>query len=58
MTEPIPLTEDHTVEVFDAQVPVRLLRVSGRPFYDALRSKLGWRGRPTYREEDPVEQAE
>jgi len=56
--EPIPLTPNHSVEVFDAHVPVRLLRVSGRPFYDALRSKLGWRGRPVYREEDPVEQAD
>ncbi len=56
--EPYPLTADHVVEVFDAHVPVRLLRVSGRPFYDALRSKLGWRGRPSYREEDPVEHAD
>jgi len=46
---------DHTIEVVDAGAPVRLLRVLGSPFYDALRTKLGWRGRPDYRIDAAVE---
>ncbi len=54
---PITLADDHTVEVVDAKAPVRLLRVLGRPFYDALRTKLGWRGRLAYRSEQPPDPA-
>jgi len=39
--------------VWGGAAVLRLLRVSGRPFYDALRTKLGWRGRPDYRTEPP-----
>ena len=34
----------------EAQV-LALVRVFGGPFYEALRTKLGWRGRPDYRVE-------
>ena len=46
---PAALDETHQLEVADAHAPVQLVRASGRPFYDALRAKLGWRGRPDYR---------
>ena len=39
---------EDVVEVTDAKAPVTLVHASGRSFYDALRSKLGWRGRPAY----------
>ncbi len=48
-TTAVAVARGQVVEVSDAQAPVQLLRVSRRPFYDALREKLGWRGRPTYR---------
>lgn len=47
----VEMDVDQTIQVVDADAPVRLLRLSGRPFYDALREKLGWRGRPDYRVE-------
>lgn len=50
-TPALRLGPDDRVVVQGADAPVQLLRVSGRPFYDALRSKLGWRGRPDYRDE-------
>lgn len=45
----VDIGAQHRIQVEDADAPVRLLRVSRRPFYDALREKLGWRGRPRYR---------
>ena len=50
-TPSVGVARGQIVEVCDARAPVQLLRVSRRPFYDALREKLGWRGRPTYRTE-------
>lgn len=48
---PVTLDPQQNVEVVDAKAPVRLLRALGSPFYDALRTKLGWRGRLDYRTE-------
>ena len=36
------------VEIEDARAPLTLVNTSGRSFYDALRQKLGWRGRPRW----------
>ncbi len=36
----------------DAQAPLRVVSVSGRSYYDVLRCKLGWKGRPNYRGSD------
>jgi NAD+ kinase len=36
------------VEVSDAGAPFTLVHASGRSFFDALRTKLGWSGRPEY----------
>ena len=44
----IPLGPDAIIRVVDAGSPIGLVRVSGGPFYETLRSKLGWRGRPPY----------
>lgn len=44
----LPLARGDRLLVEDAAAPLTMVRVSGGPFYDALRSKLGWRGRPEY----------
>ncbi|MDJ0975692.1 MAG: NAD(+)/NADH kinase [Planctomycetota bacterium] len=49
----VTIDHEQSVEVVDAKAPVRLLRALGSPFYDTLRSKLGWRGRLDYRTERP-----
>ncbi len=45
---PQPLEPGDVVDVSDAKAPLRLVHASGRSFYDALRHKLGWRGRSNY----------
>ncbi|MFV1958739.1 MAG: NAD(+)/NADH kinase [Planctomycetota bacterium] len=42
------LESQDTVEIRDAHAPLFLVNVSGHSFYDALRRKLGWRGRSNY----------
>jgi len=44
----IPVRDGDRVEVRDAAAPLALVRVSPGPFYETLRSKLGWSGRPNY----------
>jgi NAD+ kinase len=44
----VPLEAGDVVEVRDAVAPLRLVQAGGRSFYDALRRKLGWRGRPHF----------
>lgn len=46
--DPLPMGDGERVEVADAQAPLALVHVTGGPFYETLRSKLGWRGRPDY----------
>ncbi len=36
------------LEIRDANMPLRLVHASGNSFYDALRRKLGWRGRSNW----------
>jgi len=48
---PDPLGEGDRVIVQDGRSPLTLVRVFGGPFYEALRTKLGWRGRPRYVDE-------
>jgi NAD+ kinase len=48
---PWPIAEGDRVRIRDAHAPLTLLHVSGRSFYDALRTKLGWRGGPEYAQE-------
>jgi NAD+ kinase len=43
-----PLAIGDVVEVEDAKSPLHLVHVSSSSFYDALRVKLGWTGRPRY----------
>lgn len=45
---PTPVAPDDLVTVCDAQAPLRVVSVTGRSYYDLLRQKLGWRGRPNY----------
>ena len=47
--------DSDTLVVEDAGAPLTMVRVSGGPFYEALRSKLGWRGRPHYAEDESRE---
>ena len=47
--EPTPVAPDDIVVVTDARAPLRVLSVTGRTYYDVLRKKLGWKGRPNYR---------
>jgi len=47
-----PLSPGETVEVSDAHAPLRVVSVSGRSYYDQLRLRLGWTGRPVYRGPD------
>ena len=44
----VPLARTDVLDVVDAESPIALVRVSGGPFYETLRNKLGWRGRPPY----------
>lgn len=48
---PVTLGDGDRIEVVDACSPLSLVRVFGGPFYEAIRAKLGWRGRPVYRSE-------
>lgn len=50
---PLPMGDADRVEVADAQAPLLLVHVTGGPFYETLRSKLGWRGRPDYAPPSP-----
>ncbi len=50
--EPTPVAPDDVVVVTDAKAPLRVLSVTGRSYYDVLRKKLGWKGRPNYRGSD------
>lgn len=52
---PVPLDDGDRLEVCEADSPLNLVRVFSGPFYEALRTKLGWRGRPNYRSEPPPE---
>jgi NAD+ kinase len=45
---PLTLGDHDRLEVIAARSPLSLVRVFGGPFYEALRAKLGWRGRPVY----------
>jgi NAD+ kinase len=45
---PVALGDGDRVDVEDARSPLTLVRLFGGPFYEALRTKLGWRGRPVY----------
>lgn len=45
---PSSVGDGDRVVVQDAHSPLMLVRVFGGPFYEALRTKLGWRGRPVY----------
>jgi NAD+ kinase len=47
---PEELHPDAVVGVEDAHSPLRLVSVSGRSYYDSLRVKFGWAGRPNYRD--------
>ena len=47
-TEAQLLEPGDVVEIWDAQAPLRLVNASGGSFYDALRRKLGWRGRSNW----------
>jgi NAD+ kinase len=53
---PSALERDHVVDIRDAGAPLKLVHVSGRSFYDLLRVKLGWRGRPSYARDPDGEQ--
>jgi NAD+ kinase len=44
-----PLAPGETVEVVDAHAPLRVVSVTGHSYYDQLRARLGWTGRPEYR---------
>lgn len=47
---PLTLARGECVDIQDAQAPLTLVHPSGRSFYDALRRKLGWRGRSSWHE--------
>ena len=46
--KPVSLKKRDVVDISDAKAPLTLVYPEGRSFYDALRRKLGWRGRPHY----------
>jgi NAD+ kinase len=50
---PTSLEEEDVVEISDAGSPLTLVHPSGRSFFDALRTKLGWRGRPEVQRDGP-----
>jgi NAD+ kinase len=45
---PVAVGDGDRVIVADARAPLTLVRVFAGPFYDTMRKKLGWRGRPRY----------
>ena len=47
-SEAYSLVPGECVVVQDGHAPLTLVRVFAGPFFEALRSKLGWRGRPRY----------
>lgn len=47
-TEAQLLEPGDVVEIWDANAPLRLVHASSTSFYDALRRKLGWRGRSNW----------
>jgi len=49
-----PLEPGDHVLIEDGNAPLRLVQASGRSYYDALRKKLDWRGRPTYSSRAPT----
>ena len=49
---PLVLGDGDRVVVQDAHSPLALVRVFGGPFYEAIRTKLGWRGRPVYADDE------
>lgn len=46
--EPTPVAPDDVLVVSDSKTPLRVVSVTGRSYYDLLRRKLGWKGRPNY----------
>jgi hypothetical protein len=36
--------------VSDAHAPLHVVSLAGRSYYDLLRERLGWKGRPEYRD--------
>ncbi len=49
---PTPIPVGEVLEIEDAHAPLHVVSVTGRSLYDTLREKLGWTGRPNYREKD------
>lgn len=45
---PLRLARGDRVEIEDAHAPLCLVNASGSSYYDMLRRKLDWRGRPSY----------
>ncbi len=43
-----PFAPGDAIDVVESDSPLTLVRPFGGPFYETLRSKLGWRGRPYY----------
>jgi NAD+ kinase len=50
--EAVPLGSEDRVVVQEGRAPLTLVRVFTGPFFEALRAKLGWRGRLRYTDED------
>ncbi len=46
--KPVTLKRRDVVDISDAKAPLTLVHPAGSSFYDALRRKLNWRGRPHY----------
>ncbi|MDA1196269.1 MAG: NAD(+)/NADH kinase [Planctomycetota bacterium] len=55
---PVALGEGDSLHVENADAPLCMVRLYGGPFFEALRTKLGWRGRPQYAEEGKDEGAQ
>lgn len=53
--DPLVLGDGDRVVVRDAHSPLTLVRVFAGPFFEALRTKLGWRGRPIYADDSDDE---
>jgi NAD+ kinase len=51
--KPRDLRPGEIVEVTDAHAPLRVVSVTGHSYFDLLREKLGWKGRPEYRPSEP-----
>jgi NAD+ kinase len=58
--KPVRIRRGDMVDISDAEAPITLVQPLRRSFYDALRRKLGWRGRPFYggNDNDAGERAE